>query len=222
MSSTIAEFGTFSRSGDESSERLYIGAPLDTWARSSWLVVVDMQRAFLESRSRWCTVGGGRALVALGGLVAAFGYRVVHTRFVPPVTPSGSWVEYYNGFWPFALDPANADLWSLGVPWGVRACVDSGRFSKWEALLEYWGATPRGVVVCGVATDVCVLATCLAAVDDAVPVMLVEDACAASTRAAHGRGVDWLRARRGQVGVCQAVDLLDAFSGTACSEAGGA
>jgi nicotinamidase-related amidase len=47
----------------------------------------------------------------------------------------------------------------------------------------------RTLVVCGVATDCCVIATVLGAVDGGMHVRLVEDACAGVSAEAHERAV---------------------------------
>ena len=44
---------------------------------------------------------------------AAFGDRVVWTRFVAPAAPAGAWKEYYEQF-PFALQPPDAPLYAAG------------------------------------------------------------------------------------------------------------
>lgn len=198
-------------SGKVRDERLHTGSPLESWVRTAWLVAIDLQGAFLEASSPWAVLDGASAIDGVSRIVKLFGPRTVHTRFVPPAEPAGSWEEYYHEWWPFALDPSAAELWSLRVQWPVAACVDSFRLGKWQALLRFWHRRPSGVVVCGVATDVCVLATSIAAVDDGVPVIVVEDACAAASEEAHAFGIAWLGARRGQVRVCNSEELVAAY-----------
>ena len=136
------------------------------------LVVIDAQRAFADPASPWCTPGIEAALAGMRRLAGAFA-DVVYTRFVPPAAPAGSWVDYYER-WAFARD-ADPTVWDLVAPWTGEAAIDLPTLSKWGPELA---AHPE-LVVCGVSTDCCVLATALAAVDAGARVRVVADACAA-------------------------------------------
>ncbi len=154
-----------------------------------WVVVVDLQHVFADADSPWCVPGFAGVVERLGGLVEQHAGRVVLTRFVPPVAPRDSWDDYYRA-WPFALDPAQVGLWEL-VP-EVRALlpadvpvVSRPTMGKWgpELLAATGGA--RRLVLCGVATDCCLLSTALAAADAGAWVRVESSVCAGGTVADH-------------------------------------
>jgi nicotinamidase-related amidase len=173
----------------------------------AWLMVVDVQPAFFHPDSPWFTPTLGAVSDRIAGLVPAFGERVLFTRFVPPSSLFGSWAAYYDK-WPFARDAASDWLWSLDPRWADRPSVASHRFSKWSAeVREQLGPEPT-VVICGVSTDCCVLATALTAVDDGAHVRLVEDACAAKSADIHDRALQIMAARAPQLTIVTAAEEL--------------
>ena len=154
-----------------------------------WLVVVDMQEIFAEPGGPWAAPGAAELVGPIRDLATAFDGRVVLTRFVAPDVAAGSWIPYYRR-WPFALRPADDELYRLlpGLP-DARAVVTATTFSKWGPELA--AATGGGgeLVVCGVATDCCVLATAIAAADAGASVRVVGDACAAGDADTHRRAL---------------------------------
>lgn len=162
-----------------------------------WLVVVDVQPAFLDAGSPWFSPMLPEAVTRIAELVPLFGARVVFTRFVPPRDVRGSWRPYYAR-WDFALRPESERLWDVTAPWAGRASVASHRFSKWEVLRPVLGAD-ASVVMCGVSTDCCVLGTAFAAVDDGAQVRVVADACAAKDDVIHERALAILASRAPQL-----------------------
>ncbi len=170
-----------------------------------WLVLVDLQHVFADERSPWCVPGFAGVVDRLGGLVAQHPGRVVLTRFVPPVAPQGSWTDYYRT-WPFALDPAHAAMWEV-VP-EVTALLPADvpvvtrpTMGKWgEELLAVTGGA-RHLVLCGVATDCCILSTALAAADAGAWVRVESSACAGGTTADHERALAAMAAYAPQVEV---------------------
>jgi nicotinamidase-related amidase len=147
------------------------------------LVVIDMQDVFADPASAWFAPGTAELVEPISRLAAANGPDVVLTRFVAPAEPQGAWRRYYED-WPFALQPADAPLYDLvaGLPSG--AVVSAPTFSKWgQELADLIG--DNSILLCGVATDCCVLSTAVAAADAGVRVKVVGDACAGSSAAAH-------------------------------------
>ena len=145
------------------------------------LVVVDMQRVFAEPGSGWATPGFDEIVEPIAALADAFGNRVALTRFVVPAEPRGSWVDYYRD-WEFVTRPGAAPLLDLVEPFASLAAtgapvVSAPTFSKWGAELDRLAGPAMTLVVCGVATDACVLATVLGALDVGMHVRVVEDAC---------------------------------------------
>ena len=165
---------------------------------TGWLMAIDLQPAFSHPDSPWFTPSLAEAAPRIAALVAAFGERVLFTRFVPPATPFGSWVPYYQR-WPFATDPASDWLWQLDAPWRGQPSIASHTFSKWvpDAAARF-GPDPT-VVLCGVSTDCCVLMTALAALDGGAQVRVAADACAAKTPAVHQAALAMMAARAPQL-----------------------
>jgi nicotinamidase-related amidase len=152
-----------------------------------WLVVVDLQHVFADEDSPWTAPRFAEIRPRVRELVAAFGDRVVWTRFVAPERPTGAWKEYYAQF-PFALQPPHARLYQLVEDPGSDPVVDLTTFGKWgPELAALVGDGPLTVV--GVATDCCVISTVLPAADAGVPVRVVTDACAGSGDDDHERAL---------------------------------
>jgi nicotinamidase-related amidase len=152
-----------------------------------WLIVIDMQEVFADPASDWFAPGTRELVEPIGRLGAAWGTEVALTRFVAPAVPEGAWEGYYQQ-WPFALQPHDSPIYQLvdGLPPGP--VVERTTFSKWgQELADLIGED--GLVLCGVATDCCVLSTAVAAVDAGVRVRVVGDACAGSSPAAHDQAL---------------------------------
>ena len=162
-------------------------------ADDGWLVVVDAQNVFADPASPWAAPGFDAAAAVAAELVERFAPRVVLTRFVAPARPRGAWVPYYEQF-PFALVGDDDPLYALVPPFAGTAfpVVSLPTFGKWGPdLAALVGDAP--LVVCGVATDCCVLSTVLAAADAGVAVSVVADACAGGSTADHERALDAMR-----------------------------
>jgi nicotinamidase-related amidase len=157
----------------------------------SWLVLIDMQRIFGEPASDWYTPGFADAEAGAVRLRQLFPGRTALTRFVAPESPEGAWIPYYEQ-WPFALDPANADLYDLvpALPPGDAVLIDRPTFGKWDADTSAALGGTRDIVLAGVSTDCCVLSTALAAADAGVRVRVVADACAGLSVIDHRRALD--------------------------------
>ena len=154
---------------------------------SGLLVVVDMQHFFATGQP-WAVPGFEELARPIGTLVAAFGDRVLFTRFTVPAKPEGSWIPYYQA-WPQVTGPDSAPLADLAPPWAGRPTLDRPTFSKWGPELAAAAGPARELVLCGVSTDCCVLATALAAADDGASVRVVADACAGVDEGAHERAL---------------------------------
>ncbi|WP_375425561.1 cysteine hydrolase [uncultured Friedmanniella sp.] len=153
-----------------------------------WLVAIDLQTVFADPASPWATEKFADSLAGTRSLLPAFVGRTVHTRFVAPAEPAGSWIPYYRD-WPFALVPPDDALYDLVLPPGDDPVVTATTFGKWGTEL----ATLVGeadLVLTGVSTDCCVLATALAAADAGVTVRVVSDACAGASDSDHQRALD--------------------------------
>jgi nicotinamidase-related amidase len=152
-----------------------------------WLVVIDVQRIFGEPPSPWAAPRFGEAVPVIRDLVDRYAEHVVFTRF-EPVTPEGSWVDYYEQ-WPFALDPATRSSYDLVLDPGAAPVVTRPTMGKYGSDLLAATGGSRNLVLCGVSTDCCVLSTALAAADDGAWVRVVRDACAGATDDDHERSL---------------------------------
>lgn len=156
-----------------------------------WLVVVDMQNVFADRDSGWYVPRLAETVEPIERLVAAHAPRVTFTRFVAPARPDGAWVDYYER-WAFALQPPDAALYELVprlAPHARDGTLDATTFSKWTPELAHALGTDGELVLAGVATDCCVIATALAAADAGVRVRVAADACAGADDAAHERAL---------------------------------
>lgn len=152
-----------------------------------WLVVIDPQHIFASPDSAWGSPFFGDAIVRIRELAAAFGDRVLVTRWMPTADRSTAWGDYFAE-WPFADRPADDPLFDLvPVAQGLspHPTLDLPTFGKWGSEIE--GIVGRGahVVLAGVSTDCCVLSTALAAADAGAHVTVAADACAGSTAENH-------------------------------------
>lgn len=175
---------------------------------SPWLVVIDMQTAFADPDSAWAVPGYAEAEPVVGELLDDFDGRVVHTRFVPDPSEPGQWSRYYDR-WPTMRQPASSRLWELTSDVAADAPVVSRpTFSKWHPDLTRVVPADAPLVVCGVATDCCVLATVLAAADDGREVIVVADACAGASRLHHDQALSLMGLLDPMVTVTTSQDLL--------------
>ncbi len=164
------------------------------------LVVVDMQRVFGEPSSPWATPAFGSIVEPIDRLVLASHDRVVFTRFIVPEEPKGSWANYY-GLWEFARQPGSKPMFDLVEPWassGVRT-IEAATFSKFGPEMAALAGPSREIVVCGVTTDCCVIATVIDALDAGMHVRVVADACAGVDDDAHEQALAIMAGFRGQV-----------------------
>jgi nicotinamidase-related amidase len=177
------------------------GAPL--------LVVIDMQRLFGDAASPWATPCFDQIVKPVDELVAAFGDRTLFTRFVIPERWEGSWEPYYRQWRP-VTEPEARPLAELSEPWASRrpATLDRSTFSKWGTELRGAAWPGRNLVLCGVATDCCVIATALPAADAGMFVRVVADACAGATAEAHDAALTVMRGFAPQIEVTTVAEEL--------------
>ncbi len=154
------------------------------------LVVIDMQEAFRDASSMWCVPRYGEAEANIGRLVEHTAGHPVWTRFVRDPDEKGAWSDYYMR-WHQLRVPPDAQEWELTTPAADGdEVLDLPTFSKWGPELDAMTADAGKLVVCGVATDCCVLGTVLGAADAGRSVTVVEDACAGVTDEAHQQALD--------------------------------
>jgi nicotinamidase-related amidase len=155
---------------------------------------VDMQNIFAPG-GPWATPWMERVAPVVTALAERFAPQTVFTRFITPEQPQdmpGTWQRYYRK-WPETtrarIDPELLELLPplrrLVPP---AAVIDKTRYSAFAAspLSEHLiRRSANTVIVTGSETDVCVLATVLAAVDRGLRVVIVTDAICSSSDEGH-------------------------------------
>ena len=185
-------------------------------------ICVDMQRLFAEP-GEWHTP----PLLEIAGAVARIAaHRLERTLFSRFLTPQragdahGHWRTYYQRWQAVTgehLAPGKLDL----IPALARiaqpgALIDKSGHSCFDGramrpALERLGAT--GLIVTGVETDVCVLATVLDAIDFGLRVVIVEDGVASSSPEGHAAAMNAIYPRYDQqIEVLTTDDLLRAWT----------
>jgi len=167
------------------------------------LVVIDMQCLFGDPSSPWAAPGFEPIVKPIDELVAAYGEaRTTFTRFVIPESWDGSWVPYYRD-WHAVTEPDAKPLMDLAEPWFSRhpRTLDRPTFSKWGTELRDAAGESMTLVLCGVATDCCVISTALPAADAGIFVRVVGDACAGATDEAHRSALTVMRGVAPQIEV---------------------
>ena len=173
------------------------------------LAVIDMQHVFADPSSPWTAPRFPEAAAGVRRLLPAFGDRVVFTRFLAPAKPEGAWRAYYDE-WPFALQPPDAQLWSLTPDFAphARQVVDAPTFGKWTPELARLLAPGNRLILAGVSTDCCVLSTALAAADAGAEVVIPADACAGADDDSHTRALQIMDLYRPLIRVTSVAEVL--------------
>jgi len=198
-----------------------VGAGLELHAATTAIVVVDMQRVFREATA-WRVPGFDGILPAVERLAAWDPARAVFTRFWTPAAPEdarGWWRQYYRRWPDVTLNRLPRDRFELVEPLRrfapPAAVVDKETFSAFavpafaEALKRLGADT---LVLAGVETDVCVLATALDAVDLGYRAVVVRDATASAAPEAHAAMVETVYPRyEPQIQVATTEEVLTAL-----------
>lgn len=160
---------------------------------------IDMQRLFAPG-GPWMTPWLERVLPVVAALVEHQPRHTLFTRFIPAKSPAdafGTWRAYYEKWRNVtldALDPAFIDL----VPELQKFVPPAAQFDRSiysafaDGRLHAWlkDRHVTTLIVSGSETDVCVLATVLAAVDHGYRTIVVSDALASSSDESHDALID--------------------------------
>ena len=168
--------------------------PLRSLGSSTLHVVVDMQRVFAEA-TEWRIPALAEVIEPILALARAHPRDIVFTRFMTPPTvesASGDWQRFYARWRSVVGDRIDAAMFDLMEPFGklvppAEVC-DKTTFSAFASADFVASLARRGVqtlVLSGVETDVCVLATALDAVDRGLHVVLATDALTSWSAAGH-------------------------------------
>lgn len=170
-------------------------------------VVIDMQRLFAEG-TPWASASVMPLVPKIRRLVAHRPQRTIFTRFMTVAQPEdgkGSWARYYRQWSAVTtakMDPALLDLVpglaELAAPESIVDKLTHSAFNDgaFAAIVERMEAD--ALLLSGVETDVCVLATALDAVDRGLHVAIASDAVASSVPEAHDACLKWIYPRYDQ------------------------
>ena len=187
-------------------------------------LVVDMQRLFAETTA-WHVPGMDRILPPILALARAHPGETLFTRFVTPRRPEdavGRWRDYYRRWEEMTLsrmDPQMLDLVPALVGLArVGSILDKhshGGFDEpgFAAAIDRRKAST--LVVTGVETDVCVLATVFAATDRGYRAVVVADAVTSSSATGHVAALTGVFQRLDQqIEIATAAEVLAAWPAT--------
>jgi nicotinamidase-related amidase len=179
---------------------------------------IDMQNLFAPG-APWATPWMERVMPLAVALVEHDPARTIFTRFIPPKNKEaarGAWKAYYEKWECVTRERLDARLLELAAPLArfvppanvidrqTYGAFSSGRL---EALLLQHDIDT--LIISGGETDVCVLASVLAAVDRGYRVILAEDALCSSSDESHDALMQLYEKRfRIQIEVAATDDIL--------------
>ncbi|MEJ8570637.1 isochorismatase family cysteine hydrolase [Microbaculum marinum] len=168
------------------------------------VICVDMQRVFIEP-GHWHCPQAVEILPNVARLVTARPQQSLFTRFISAHTPEdavGAWRRYYHhwrdvtlsrlGRAPYELHPGLA---AVAQPGNVFDKSTYDAFDTPEFAAAVADRAPGALVMCGLETEVCVLATVMSAVDLGYRVVLARDALTSGDPNTHDACLQLLDSR---------------------------
>ena len=162
--------------------------------RSALHISIDMQRLFAE-QTEWFMPWLPRVLPQVTELARRHPDRTLFTRFIPPRAPEempGAWRRYYSHWQEMTRDRLDPSLLELVDPLRAFApparLLDKTVYSAFSNPRLAGALRRRGVetlIVSGGETDVCVLATVMAAIDHGFQIVLPTDALCSARDSTH-------------------------------------
>ena len=155
---------------------------------------IDMQRMF-GANGPWAAPWVERILTPVSRVASHSPRRTVFTRFIPARSADeapGMWARYYRKWEAVTLERLNPEMLEL-IPPLQRLTPPAEQFDRTtysafaDGRLHNWlrGRGVTTLIISGAETDVCVLATVLAAVDLGYRTIVVRDALASSADQTH-------------------------------------
>lgn len=189
-----------------------------------WLhVCIDMQRLFAE-KTVWHTPTMGAIIEPIERLVAGALGQNTFTRFVTPPRPEdarGIWRGYYRHYPSVTRARMPEEMLDLIEPLATlvppaRVCDKTGHsaFNSGDFMRLAEDSGAGTLVLSGVETDVCVLATALDAIDHGYGVIIAADAVTSSDENAHDATLTHVYPRFSQqLRVMQTRAIIDEWPG---------
>ena len=173
--------------------------PLRSLGPRTLHVVLDMQRIFAEATD-WRVPAIAEVTQPILALVRAHPRETVFTRFMTPssiANATGDWQRFYARWQSVMRDRMDAAMFDLMEPFAgfvppAEVC-DKTTFSAFASTDFVASLAKRGtqtLILSGVETEVCVLATALDAVDRGLHVVLVTDGLTSWSAAGHRAALD--------------------------------
>lgn len=193
--------------------------PLST---RSLMVCIDMQRLFLEP-GEWFAEPGLSILPQCKHLAQSGAEHCLFTRFITARNAAdahGTWQRYYRRWKSVTRDTIGdkaMDIHPVLQPYARPAqCFDKLTHDAFDSIpfaRHIQAADADALILFGIETDVCVLATALSAVDLGYRVIVVTDACASSAPESHAACIEHIYPRFDQqVELIDTATLLDAWN----------
>ncbi len=155
---------------------------------------IDMQRIFLEP-GPWYTAAGLAILPPIRRLLEHAPEAALFTRFITAETPEtapGAWQRYYRHWHEVTRAEAGREILGLHPELAPYAGPDKvfdkpthDAFDGPEFARRIESLAPSALILSGVETDVCVLATAMSAVDLGYRTVVAVDAVASSVAESH-------------------------------------
>ena len=160
---------------------------------SKVLLVVDAQEVFLRV-SDWHIPSFSGIIENISELANFFGASTLFSKHVPPSTSAkGTWNDFYKNWNYIGSDPT---IWEIATPLkglnrmefakATYSCFGSPEF------LEITRNTSH-LVIAGVETDCCVMATVLDAIDLGISITVVTDAITSPSKIAHDGALEFFK-----------------------------
>lgn len=174
----------------------------DTAAQKKLLLLVDMQNGFMQANATRAVVKPVQALVTVW---QERNWPIVASRFI---NLDGSNWERLRGWSELKDEPQTALIEELTD--ATSFVFKKSTYSAWssEVMAVAASRSVRDIVLAGVDTNECVLATALSIFDSGFTPIVVEDCCASSGgEEPHAMAVQLMKACLGERQVVQASDI---------------
>ena len=179
---------------------------------------VDVQRMFLDG-TEWKVKWLPRTLPNICSIVRAHPDKTIFTRFMPVEKPGdghGMWRPYYARWAHMTrqnLDPQFVEIVpELAALAPSAEIIDKIMYGPWLDTLLHKRLLEKGIdtlVITGLETEVCVLATISGAVDLGYRVIIVDDAVCSSTDQSHDAILNVYRQRYSmQIEIVRTAEIL--------------